>query len=168
MYDHISLAAFLTQHGIPFELHDHPAVFTVAEADRVTAHLRGAPTKNLFLRDDKGSRHFLLAVSHTKRIELTVLAESVGVRKLSFASPDRLKRYLGVDPGAVTLLGVINDPTHAVGVLIDRDLWNAEELQCHPLANTATYIVTRESLERFFALTGHRVTIIDIPHTMSV
>lgn len=163
LFDRAALTALLESRGLPFEAHEHPAVYTAAEANGATAHLRGAPTKNLFLRDDKGTRHFLAAVGHSTHVDLKTLAEALGVKKLSFASADRLKRFLGVEPGSVTLFGLINDRERAVECVIDRTLWDAAEFQCHPLTNTATFVVPKASLEQFFVLTGHSPKIIDIP-----
>jgi len=87
----------------------------------------------------------------------------LGLKKLGFASAERLKTHLGVEPGSVTLFGLINDRGHAVECCIDRALWSEAELQCHPLTNTATFVVPRSSLDRFFVLTGHTPKIIDVP-----
>lgn len=155
--------AFLSAHDIPFDRHDHPAVFTCEESEALDLQLPGADTKNLFLRDDKGKRYFLVSVRHAKRVDLKKLREVLGVKGLSFGSPEKLKEYLGVDPGSVTLLGLIHDAGHAVEVFIDEDVWKAESLQCHPLVNTATLVVPRSGMEKFFAATGHAARIISVP-----
>ncbi|MBI2072947.1 MAG: prolyl-tRNA synthetase associated domain-containing protein, partial [Gemmatimonadetes bacterium] len=82
---------------------------------------------------------------------------------LSLGSPERLAKYLGVEPGAVTILALINDPDQRVEVFIDEDLWMSPALRCHPLVNTATLVVPREGLERFLAATGHSYRLIRIP-----
>lgn len=154
---------YLETHSISFERFDHPAVFTCEAAAEHTNHLPGAPTKNLFLRDKNGERHFLLSVPHDKQVDLKGLVPLFKTNKLSFGSPERLQRYLGVEPGSVTLLGLIHDPAHAVEVYIDRDLWNAAALQCHPLVNTGTLVIPHAGLEKFFTATGHRYQVIDTP-----
>jgi len=98
---------FLTENNIPYERYDHPPVFTCEEADRLVPELPAAKTKNLFLRDRRGRRHFLVVVGYEKVIDLKGLSPLLGVSKLSLASSERLKRFLGVDPGAVTILGVV-------------------------------------------------------------
>ena len=154
---------FLADHMIEYERHDHPAVYTVAEAERLVPPLPGAKTKNLFLRDKKGDRHFLVVVSAHKQVDIKALPLAIGSSRLSFGSPDRLKKYLGVDPGAVTLLAIFNDPDHAVEVFIDRVLWEAQAFNFHPLINTSTLVISRKNLECFIGATGHRIQIIDVP-----
>jgi len=100
---------FLEGNGIAYERCDHPAVFTCEEADRLVPPMEGAKIKNLFVRDKKGRRHFLVVVGYEKNVDLKSLSSIMGLSSLTMASPDRLKRYLGVDPGSVTILAVIND-----------------------------------------------------------
>ncbi len=152
---------FLDQHGIAYQRFDHEAVFTVEEADKIPA-MPGAGTKNLFLRDKNAARHFLVVVGHEKRINLKALEEVLSVSKLSFASPERLKKYLGVEPGSVTLLGVVNDTEHAVEVVIDEELWG-QSLQCHPLVNTATLVIPPEGVEKFLAVTQTKFSCVKLP-----
>lgn len=152
---------FLTTHSIPYQKFEHPAVFTCEEADKLPS-MPGEPTKNLFLRDKNGERHFLVVVGHDKSVDLAALKEVLGVSKLSFGSPDRLKKYLGVEPGSVTLLGLVSDFEHAVEVIIDENL-AGQPLQCHPLVNTATLVIPAEGVERFFKATGHVYKVLDLP-----
>ena len=154
---------FLDSNGIPYQRVDHPAVFTCEEAHRLVPELAGSATKNLFLRDGKGRRHFLLSVAPEKNVDLKALSKALNISGLSFASPERLKKYLGLDAGSVTLLGVVNDPAKHVEVLIDEALWRADVLLCHPLVNTSTLAVEREELARFFELTGHSPKIVSVP-----
>lgn len=159
----IDLYDLLARHGIAYERHDHPAVYTVDEAARLVPELPGAKTKNLFLRDKKGRRHFLVVVPARKRVDIKGLAGKIGAGRLSFASPQRLQAFLGVDPGSVTLLAVINDPEHRVEVVIDTDTWQSEAFQFHPLVNTATLLIPKTDLKKFLAVTGHQPSIIDVP-----
>ncbi len=154
---------FMADHHIDFERHDHPPVYTVADVERLVPPLPGAKTKNLFLRDKKGERHFLVVVPAQKQVNIKGLPEVVGSSRLSFGSPDRLKKYLGVDPGSVTLLAIFNDPDAAVEVVIDEELWQADAFNFHPLVNTATLVISKESLKRFIAATGHEVQVKGIP-----
>ena len=154
---------FLDSHQITYARHDHPAVFTVEEADRLVPELPGAKTKNLFLRDDKGKRHFLVLVRSDKKVNLKALKNMLGIKRISFGSPRRLKKYLGVMPGAVSLLAVYNDAQQAVEVVIDRDLWESRSFLFHPLVNTSTLVISREDIRRFMEATGHEMTILDIP-----
>ena len=154
---------FLQTNRIAYERYDHPAVYTVAEAKRLVPSLAAAKTKNLFLRDKKGQRHFLVVVPAEKRVDLKALSPRVGSHHLSFGSAQRLKKYLGVEPGSVTLLAVFNDPTHQVTLVIDKDLWQEETFQFHPLINTSTLVISRENLKRFIAKTGHEIRLLAVP-----
>ena len=159
----MNLDVFLRQHGITAVRHEHPAVMTVEESERLVPKLPGAKTKNLFLRDKKGQRHFLLTAPHDKAVRLDALGELLGAGRLSFASPERLQKHLGLLPGAVSLLGLVNDPSGAVEFVIDRSLWDADAVQAHPLVNTATLVVPHAGLERFLAATGHVPRVIELP-----
>lgn len=154
---------FLDANHINYVKHDHPAVFTVEESDRLVPKLPGAKTKNLFLRDDKGRRHFLVLVRSDKRVNLKELKGLLDTKRISFGSPQRLKKYLGVDPGAVSLLAVYNDREHAVEVFMDGDLWESETFQFHPIVNTSTLVISKTDIESFLSATGHEMKIIDIP-----
>jgi Ala-tRNA(Pro) deacylase len=154
---------FLAKHEIEYERYDHPAVFTCEQAQRLLPSLSAARTKNLFLRDRKGRRHFLVVVGYEKAVDLKALTVVLGVSKLGFASPQRLARYLGVDPGSVSLLGLVNDVNNEVEVVIDEALWQAQAFGCHPLVNTSTLVISREGIQRFFETTGHKIRILDVP-----
>ena len=116
----MDLSAFLAAHGIDPACHAHPPVMTVAESERLVPPLPGAKTKNLFLRDRKGARHFLVTVPHALAVDLAALGEVLDAGRLGFASPDRLLRHLGIAPGSVSLLALVNDTARAVEFVIDR------------------------------------------------
>ncbi|MSR86769.1 prolyl-tRNA synthetase associated domain-containing protein [Candidatus Peribacteria bacterium] len=172
----MDIYAFLDSHGISYQRFDHEAVFTCEQAKEIrTEPMPGKDTKNLFLRDEKGKRHFLVTVGHEKQVDIKALkkifdvhppssaaADYGGVKKLSFASPERLKTYLGVDPGSVTLLGLVNDTDHAVEVFIDEAIWKADAVCCHPLVNTATLVIAHAGLVKFLQATGHAATVINV------
>lgn len=159
----INIYQFLAEHDIEYERHDHPPVFTCEEADRLVPPLPAAKTKNLFVRDRKGRSHFLVVVGYEKVVDLKALSSLLGVSKLSLASPDRLRRYLGVDPGSVTILGVVNDSNKEVEIIMDEGLWDSKAFRCHPLVNTSTLVISREDLQRFLDTTGHKIRILNIP-----
>jgi Ala-tRNA(Pro) deacylase len=159
----MDLPAFLVAHGIDAPRHAHPPVMTVAESERLVPPLPGAKTKNLFLRDGKGARHLLVTVPHRLTVDLAVLGEALAASRLSFASAERLARHLGITPGSVSLLALVNDRARAVEFVIDRALWQAESVQAHPLTNDATMVLAHADLVRFLAATGHAPRIIDVP-----
>lgn len=154
---------FLDNGNIEYQRHDHPPVFTVEDVHRLTPDLPGAKTKNLFLRDKKGSRHFLVVVPADRRINLKALPEILESSKISFGSPDRLMEHLGITPGSVSLFAIVNDQKNRVEVIIDESLWESEAFQFHPLVNTSTLIISKDSIKRFLAATGHEFKILDIP-----
>jgi len=159
----LDICAYLDAHGIPCERFDHPAVFTCEQSKEIAPPMPGSSTKNLFLRDRKGARHFLVVVEHEKKVDLKALADMIGTQKLSFGSAERLERHLGVAPGSVTVLGLAHDLDHAVEVFFDAPIWKADRIQCHPLVNTASLIIPHDGLERFLHATGHTPHIIDVP-----
>jgi len=159
----MDLELFLARHAIAPARHEHPAVMTVEESERLVPTLPGAKTKNLFLRDRKGLRHFLVTVPHDVAVDLDALGMTLGAGRLGFASAERLAKHLGLTPGSVSFLGLVNDEAHAVEFVIGRALWEAEAVHAHPLVNTATMVVTHDELERFLAATGHIPRVIDVP-----
>ena len=156
------MIARLTELGIAFARHEHPPVATVEEASQHWAGIDATHCKNLFLRNQKGDRHYLFILLHSKKADLRAVAEQIGDGKLSFASPERLMAHLGVTPGSVSPFGLIHDRTHAVRVVIDRDLQAAERLSFHPNINTATLVVSRHDFTRFLAACGNTVKFIGV------
>ena len=154
---------FLDSIDVSYERFDHPPVFTVSEAKRLSPEMDGASTKNLFLRDKKGIRHFLVVVPQDKQVDLKELSSILEASRLSFASPDRLKKYLGIEPGSVSILALLNDPEKTVEVFVDNELWNAEIILCHPLVNTSTLAITRDGIKQFLEKTGHNLMLVEIP-----
>ena len=154
---------FLDTIEVSYERFDHPAVYTVSEAKKLSPKMDGASTKNLFLRDKKGIRHFLVIVPQDKQVDLKELSSILEASRLSFASPDRLKKYLGIEPGSVSILALLNDPEKTVEVFVDSELWNAEIILCHPLVNTSTLAITRDGIKQFLEKTGHNLMLVEIP-----
>jgi Ala-tRNA(Pro) deacylase len=154
------LLARLDGLGIAYQNHEHAAVFTVEEAKALRGALTGGHIKNLFLRNKK--EMWLVVAEEDKRIDLKALGEKLGAGKLSFGSPDRLLRYLGVLPGAVTPFGIINDTDRKVKVVLDRDLMGFDPVNAHPLVNTMTTALAPQDLVRFLEAEGHAPLIADI------
>ena len=154
---------FLTSQAIPYERVDHPAVYTCEQAEQLVPPMTGTETKNLLVRDKKGHRHFLVVVGYEKTVDLKALSPLLAVNGLSFASPERLMKYLGIEPGSVSLLAIINDIECAVEVVLDEDLWQADVLKCHPLVNTSTLAIRRTDIEKILKVTGHRWRVLSVP-----
>ena len=143
---------------IACERFDHPPVFTVEQAVEQWKHIDATHCKNLFLRNKKGNRHYLVVAEHTAPVDLRRVADVVGDDRLSFGSPERLARVLGLTPGSVSPFGLINDRHHAISmVVIDAALKRADRLGFHPNTNEATITLAPADFERFLAWSGHVV-----------
>jgi len=143
--------------GIAYDVHTHPPVFTADEADQYWSGIDGVKIKNLFLRNKKGDRHYLVILSIAKRADLQQLVKVIGDDRLSFGSPDRLKAALNLTPGSVSAVGFINDHAHAVRVIVDEDLRTADKLIFHPNINTASVVIGGRDFVRFLDGTGNLV-----------
>lgn len=151
----------LAQMGIEYQIVEHPAVYTIEEMQSLGLPEHGHICKNLFLRDSKGKRHFLVTMEGDRRADLVQLAGLLDSTKLSFASAERLEKYLGLHKGEVTPLGIINDESHAVEVVLDKALWSHESVGVHPNDNTATVWISPADLERLVRENGNELRIVD-------
>jgi Ala-tRNA(Pro) deacylase len=156
------LFARLEQLGIAQHTVRHPAVFTVEEAKALRGDLPGHHIKNLFLHNKKEEMWLVVALED-RAIDLKRLGEALGAGRLSFGSAERLKRHLGVEPGSVTPLALINDPSRTVQLALDRGLADGGPVNVHPLVNTMTTAMAAPDLLRFFAATGHEPRWLDFP-----
>ena len=154
------LFARLGDLGIAVTTVEHPAVFTVEEARRHRGGLPGTFTKNLFLRDKKGAM-WLAVCLESRAVDLRVLAGRIGAKHLSFGSPERLMRHLGVIPGAVSPFAVINDADRLVRVVLEADVLVQDPINLHPLDNTKTTAIAAADLLRFLEAEGHPPELID-------
>lgn len=148
--------------GIAYDRHEHPAVFNADDASRYWDPIGGTQCKNLFLRNKKGDRHYLVILEISKRADLKDLVKVVGDDRLSFGSPERLMAELGLTPGSVSPFGLLNDADGSVRVLIDQDLRGAERLIFHPNINTASVVLSWADLEKFLATRSNRVSVVAV------
>jgi Ala-tRNA(Pro) deacylase len=156
------LLAALKELGIRYQYHSHPPVYTVEEAQEYWSDIEGAHPKNLFLRDAKGTRHFLVIAEHSKKVDLKELQQVLGSSRLSFASERRLQEHLGLSRGAVSGFGVLNDGSKEVEVILDRSLLEQELINFHPNANTATLTITVQDYRRFLEHCGNPVRYVTL------
>lgn len=147
---------------IPFELTEHAPVFTMEEYNALGFNPNDEICKNLFLRDYKGTRHMLVVLKGSKHADLQLIRGEVDSSKLSFASDERLQKYLDVKKGSVSPLGLINDTASAVEVYFDEDLKDAPRLGFHPNDNTATLFLSFADIEKYIESTGHTVRFIQV------
>ena len=140
--------SILKDNNVEYELLEHDAVYTIDDMKLVEGMKIENVCKNLFLRDERGKKHFLVVISEEKSADLKDLREKLGTSRLGFASEERLMKYLGLIKGAVTPLGVLNDKECAVQVIFDKDLAGRESLGVHPCDNTATLFLSFDNLKK--------------------
>jgi len=159
-FDRDTLTVWLKENGVDHVTHDHPAVFRVEEGLDLKADLPGAHTKNLFLKDHKG-RLWLISARQDTMIDLKRAAAVMGSGRLSFGPEALMWETLGVRPGSVTALGLINDTDRRVTFVLDRRLWDAAVVNFHPLTNTATTALDQSAFRRVLALLEREPIVVD-------
>lgn len=158
--DDVAVTALFQRLGLVPDRVEHPPVHTVEEARPHWSTLAGAHTKNLFLKDKDAL--FLVTLGAETRVDMKALAPLLGTKRLSFASADRLMQHLGTAPGAVSPLSLVKDEARAVRFAIERALWEAPRVTCHPLRNTATVSLTAAALRAILADLGVEPILLDL------
>jgi len=167
---------FLNANNIDFEIYRHPPLPTIEIALEYWKNITATHCKNLFMRNHKGNRHYLISFECHKELAIHTLEHKVKEGKLSFASPERMYRCLGLHPGSVSPFGLIHDMDivqtadpkelfpngHRVKFFIDRDLQKAERVSFHPCDNTASVVVSHDGFMKFLSLWGGEYELIDI------
>lgn len=154
----------LEELGIEYELVKHAPVYTIEDMNKLDPDtFKGAEIcKNLFIRDQKGKRHFLVILCGDKQANMEKIQQQAYSTRLSFASSERLQKHLGLEAGHVSPMGLINNPEKTVEVLLDKDLKKKEKLAFHPNTNEASILITFEGLKKFLDDCGHEVEFINI------
>jgi Uncharacterized conserved protein len=147
---------------IPFDIHFHPPIPTIEEAIKYWKQFDSTHCKNLFFRNHKGNQHYLVIFECMHQMEIHDLEKRLKQGKLSFASEQRMEKYLGLLPGSVSPFGLINDESHHVHLFIDKKLENAEKLSFHPNDNTATIVIKNDDFLRFLKAMGNTYEFIDL------
>ncbi len=158
----VDVEKFLRENGVEHVLYEHSAVFTCEEAQKHCSNVPGVASKNLFLRDEKKQRYFLVILDAKKRADLKKLGELFEAKRISFANPEDLKEKLGLEPGAVSLFGILNDTEGNVELYIDKDFYEESIVNFHPNRNTASVELSNEMLKKFLEKIEHEVNIIEI------
>ena len=173
---------FLTEHGIGYELYTHPPLPTVKAALEYWKDVDATHCKNLFFRNHKGNRHYLVVLECHKELDIHGLEHLLHQGKLSFASEERMLRCIGLRPGSVSPLGLINDigiagtadpkelfdNGHRVKLFLDSDLKKSEKLSFHPCENTSGAVISNADFMKFLGIWDGETEWIDIPgHTDS-
>ena len=170
-----TVLAYLREHNIPFTCYNHPEGKTIEEAKRWWKDDGSVHCKNLFFRNHKGNRHYLVSMECHKDLDIHGLEHMVRQGKLSFASEERMMRCLGLHPGSVSAFGLINDikpdnpnpkelfdDGHRVKYFIDSDLRNVPKISFHPCENTASVVVSHDGFMKFLELWGGQVEWLDM------
>ena len=168
--------AWLDAHEIQYEVYYHPPLFTIEEALAYWKEIDSTHCKNLFMRNHKGNLHYLISFECHKDLDIHSLEQMVHQGKLSFASPERMDRCLGVAPGSVCAFGLINDMDiaqtanpkelfengHRVKYFLDSDLRRAEKISFHPCDNRASVVLSNEMFMKFLSIWGGEYEWIDL------
>jgi Ala-tRNA(Pro) deacylase len=159
--------SFLKNLNIEYELYEHLPIFTVEEGEIYWSNIDATHCKNLFFRDKKGKQHYLVVLRSDKQLDIKQLNSNLAGdnERLSFASPERLMKYLQLTPGSVSPFGLINDEQNHVVLFIDEDLKYAEKLSFHPNINTLTVVVSQAGFQCFLANIGNRFQYISIENS---
>ncbi|HEX7542682.1 MAG TPA: prolyl-tRNA synthetase associated domain-containing protein [Patescibacteria group bacterium] len=148
--------------GIKYKKFEHPMMHTVEDADKLDFKIPGGVNKCLFLRNKKGDKHYLVLIKGTKRLDLKNLEKLLNEARLSFASPERLMKYLRITPGSVSPFGLINDLDKVVVFIVDNELLAHEQIALHPNINTQTLVLKTEDFRKFLAATKNKILFPDL------
>ena len=153
---------YLEQQGIGFDYYEHPEAPTIEIASQF---YRGEGTvlcKNLFFRNHKGNKHYLVIMDARHNMDIHEIEHQLHQGKRSFASPERMMRYLGVKPGSVSLFTLVNDVNHEVILFVDRKLLDAPKVSFHPNDNTASLVISNSDMLKFIESIGNRYEFMDL------
>ena len=140
---------------IPYEYHEHPPAPTIEDARKYWKDIDATHCKNLFFRNHKGDRHYLIILEHTRDVVIHDLEKRLKQGKLTFASDHRMLKYLSLTPGSVTPFGLINDHEKHVHLFLDENLRKANKIRFHPCINTASLVLTFSDFEKFLGWSGN-------------
>ncbi|MFV0313726.1 MAG: prolyl-tRNA synthetase associated domain-containing protein [Anaerotignum sp.] len=155
---------FLDTNGIVYEWIEHEAAYTIEDMNRLGLNRDLDVAKNLFLRDDKGKNHYLIVLCSDKKVDLKTFGKMFGIPRLSFASEARLEKYMGLQKGSVTPLGILNDTEKNVVVYFDQDFIGMEKIAIHPNDNTASIYIAVKDVFHIIKEHGNELKIVEIPY----
>jgi len=162
MRGQIELYSLLDKLEIRFEYHEHPLLFTIEEAISHWKDYNSGKCKNIFFRNHKGNRHYLVILEHLRQLDIHDLEKRLRQGKLTFASDQRLRKYLGLEPGSVSPFGLINDIEKHVHLFIDEKLNHVDCLTFHPNDNRASLVISKSDFIRFLDYTGNSYEFIKL------
>ena len=141
--------------SIQFEYYEHPPLATIEDAKIHWKNYNSGRCKNIFFLNHKGDRHYLVILEHLRQLNIRDLEKRLKQGKITFASDQRLKKYLGVEPGSVSPFGLINDSEKHVHLFIDEKLKDFDRLAFHPNINTASLVISKSDFLKFLEHTGN-------------
>ncbi len=153
---------YLTQAGIDYDYYEHSEAPTIEIAREYWKNDGSRHCKNLFFRNHKGNRHYLVVFDSERTLAIHDLEQRLHQGKLSFASEQRMMKYLGLKPGSVSPFGLINDTGNEVYLFLDRNLLDAPSLSFHPNDNTGTVVISRDNFLKFLEICGNRYEFTDL------
>ncbi|MDD2289249.1 MAG: prolyl-tRNA synthetase associated domain-containing protein [Bacteroidales bacterium] len=148
--------------NIAYRLYTHPPLPTAADAIAYWKDIDAQHCKNLFFRNHKGNRHYLVVFDWKRDLPIHRIEKMLRQGKLTFASPTRMMRYLGVEPGSVSPFGLLNDTENHVILFLDNKLKEAEEISFHPNDNRYTAVISKTDFFRFLEMVGNAHVFLDI------
>ena len=157
-----ALYKILDKLGITYEYHEHPPAPTIELARIYWKDIEATHCKNLFFRNHKGDRHYLVIIEHSRDLVIRDLEQRLKQGKLSFASDERMKKYLGLSPGSVTPFGLIHDAGRHVHLFLDKNLRNSARISFHPCINTASLVISFDDFEKYLIFTGNTFEYLEL------
>lgn len=161
-YDKAATLKWLDDNGYKYEKVEHEALFTMEDMEKAGVTKLGDVVKNLFVRNAKGDKNYLVCVPEDKKVDMMKLAMALGSTKLSFGSPERLDKYLGVTQGSVSPISILNDEKHEVVVAFDQTLMGKEKIGFHPCENTATCFLPFKEIKKIIEGNGNKFMCIKL------
>lgn len=152
----------LEEWNIQYRMYEHPPLPTIELALEYWKNIDSTHCKNLFFRNHKGNKHYLVIFECHKTLQIHQFEKMLGQGKLSFASEQRMEKYIGTTPGSVSLFGLVNDPERQVKLFLDKELMNTEKISFHPNDNTASVVISNADFKRFLELWGGEWETLDI------
>ncbi len=152
----------LDELSVSFDYYEHPPTPTVEEARKYWTDREATYCKNLFFRNHKGNRHYLVVLEYSQALDIRDLEKRLKQGKISFASEQRLEKYLGLKPGSVSPLGLINDKEHHVHVFFDRKLQQAQKISFHPNDNRVSLVIPATGFWRYMNWTNNTYEFIQL------
>ena len=158
----IEVLNYLDELKIAYEVVTHPAATTTELADKYIEGVDGVRSKTLFLRDKKKKNFYLVILDDKKSVDMAKLASLTGEKRLQFASADSLKEKMGLEPGVVSIFGLLNNKDHDIKIYIDKEIINEERISFHPNVNTKTIFINMDDMFKFFDSLNYNYEIIDL------